>query len=222
MGSAEEEEEDEFHHTTIPPPPRKLADHPCVVPRKLRSAMIKRNHQVSISPTLPEAKKRVKGIKLKKEVPKKRSRKQSTAMATPITKDEEEVVETLNALAGIFSSSSSPPHSIAIDTTPIQFQCSPNNTIINTTTITQEETISQTDEHKGVLLQPLATTNDDNKKTLLLKRCATHVYVSHFIKVLQFVTEEEEEGKKGEEPSRTFTSQVSQKPVLLQTHFVLC
>ncbi|KAL6982678.1 hypothetical protein U1Q18_016066 [Sarracenia purpurea var. burkii] len=84
------------------------------VPRKLRSAMKKRNHE-SNSPPLPDKKKQNHGI-TEVKIPRKDSRKKSKSnrqrdseasprsqtIEGPITKDEEEVVETLNALAEMF------------------------------------------------------------------------------------------------------------------------
>ncbi|XWS25904.1 hypothetical protein CRYUN_Cryun27aG0107400 [Craigia yunnanensis] len=84
------------------------------VPRKLRSAMKKRGRE-SISPALPDSKKlnhtlggvqshKKDGVKKPKLNPKQGesdwSRK--ATVSGPITKDEEEVVETLYALAGMF------------------------------------------------------------------------------------------------------------------------
>ncbi|KAJ6336799.1 hypothetical protein OIU76_006635 [Salix suchowensis] len=101
--------------------PRKLIDD-CngVVPRKLRSAMKKRNRE-SLSPPFPDSKKLshthggVESLKrdgLKKSglnVTQPRpdwSSKQS--FSGPITKDEEEVVETLYSLAGMFAHNEEP------------------------------------------------------------------------------------------------------------------
>ncbi|KAJ6708737.1 hypothetical protein OIU74_009950 [Salix koriyanagi] len=101
--------------------PRKLIDD-CngVVPRKLRSAMKKRNRE-SLSPPFPDSKKLshthggVESLKrdgLKKSglnVTQPRpdwSSKQS--FSGPITKDEEEVVETLYSLAGMFANNEEP------------------------------------------------------------------------------------------------------------------
>uniref|UniRef100_A0A5B6ZW64 Uncharacterized protein n=1 Tax=Davidia involucrata TaxID=16924 RepID=A0A5B6ZW64_DAVIN len=84
------------------------------VPRKLRSAMKKRNHE-SISPPLPDLKKSSHGIN-GVELPKKNGVKKfklnlqqgdaggspRQAIVGPITKDEEEVVETLYALVVMF------------------------------------------------------------------------------------------------------------------------
>ncbi|KAJ6392287.1 hypothetical protein OIU77_026105 [Salix suchowensis] len=101
--------------------PRKLIDD-CngVVPRKLRSAMKKRNRE-SLSPPFPDSKKlshthggeeSLKRDGLKKSglnVTQPRpdwSSKQS--FSGPITKDEEEVVETLYSLAGMFAHNEEP------------------------------------------------------------------------------------------------------------------
>ncbi|KAF8377828.1 hypothetical protein HHK36_031213 [Tetracentron sinense] len=97
---------------------------PAAVPRKLRSAMNKRNHE-SISPPLPYAKKlqhtsngikspRVTGVKKSKQNMKQRSSNpsQGQAVSGPITKDEEEVVETLYALARMFPNNSEPAESV--------------------------------------------------------------------------------------------------------------
>ncbi|CAK9148284.1 unnamed protein product [Ilex paraguariensis] len=83
------------------------------VPRKLRSAMKKRNRE-SDSPPLPDSNKTnntVNGVELIRKDDTKRSKlnmqgdsggSPSHATLGPITKDEEEVVETLYALAGMF------------------------------------------------------------------------------------------------------------------------
>ncbi|XP_037494944.1 uncharacterized protein LOC105635347 isoform X2 [Jatropha curcas] len=84
------------------------------VPRKLRSAMKKRNRE-SISPPLPDSKKlnhSTGGVESPKRVGVKKSKLNLKQVAPnwslkesaggPITKDEEEVVETLYALAGMF------------------------------------------------------------------------------------------------------------------------
>ncbi|KAE8057239.1 hypothetical protein FH972_013945 [Carpinus fangiana] len=81
------------------------------VPRKLRSAMKKRNRE-SISPPLPDSKKlnhTVSGVEshVKNGVKKPKlnvKRTPEQTLSGPITKDEEEVVETLYALAGMFPS----------------------------------------------------------------------------------------------------------------------
>ncbi|XP_062164014.1 uncharacterized protein LOC133870807 isoform X2 [Alnus glutinosa] len=81
------------------------------VPRKLRSAMKKRNRE-SVSPPLPDSKKlnhTVSGVEshVKNGVRKPKLNMKRTPEQTlsgPITKDEEEVVETLYALAGMFPS----------------------------------------------------------------------------------------------------------------------
>ncbi|XP_044475898.1 uncharacterized protein LOC123203557 isoform X2 [Mangifera indica] len=84
------------------------------IPRKLRSAMKKRNRK-SISPPLPDSKKlnhTMCGVKSPKKNGLKKSKlnlKQGSSDSTPkqgigsITKDEKEVVETLYALAEMFS-----------------------------------------------------------------------------------------------------------------------
>ncbi|KAA8537522.1 hypothetical protein F0562_027130 [Nyssa sinensis] len=84
------------------------------VPRKLRSAMKKRNHE-SISPPLPDSKKpshAINGVQLPKKNGVKKFKlnlQKGDAGGSPrhaivgtITKDEEEVVETLHALAEMF------------------------------------------------------------------------------------------------------------------------
>ncbi|KAL9395537.1 hypothetical protein Peur_009790 [Populus x canadensis] len=101
--------------------PRKLIDD-CngVVPRKLRSAMKKRNRE-SVSPPFPDSKKlshthggveslkrdglKKLGLKVTQPGP-DWSSKQS--VCGPITKDEEEVVETLYSLAGMFANNEEP------------------------------------------------------------------------------------------------------------------
>ncbi|KAJ7957863.1 Restriction of telomere capping protein [Quillaja saponaria] len=102
--------------------PKKLFDdcngvHHASVPRKLRSAMKKRNCK-SISSHLPDSKKLKHGMK-GEEYSKKDGIKKSKlsirkrvkdwfvgqTVSWPITKDEEEVVETLYALAGMFPDS---------------------------------------------------------------------------------------------------------------------
>ncbi|KAI9398928.1 hypothetical protein POPTR_002G022800v4 [Populus trichocarpa] len=101
--------------------PRKLIDD-CngVVPRKLRSAMKKRNRE-SVSPPFPDSKKlshshggveslkrdglKKLGLKVTQPGP-DWSSKQS--VCGPITKDEEEVVETLYSLAGMFTNNEEP------------------------------------------------------------------------------------------------------------------
>lgn len=89
-----------------------VVDH-ASVPRKLRSAMKKRNRD-SVSPPLPESKRvnrtlggeslQKDGVNLHKLNLKQRELQWSREGSTsgPITKDEEEVVETLYALAGMF------------------------------------------------------------------------------------------------------------------------
>ncbi|XP_038702655.1 uncharacterized protein LOC119999255 isoform X2 [Tripterygium wilfordii] len=82
------------------------------VPRKLRSAMKKRNRE-SVSPPLPDSKKLNQAIReaeLRKKDGAKKPRlnmkdtdwSHKQAGSGPITKDEEEVVETLYSLAGMF------------------------------------------------------------------------------------------------------------------------
>ncbi|GLU04572.1 hypothetical protein SLE2022_217100 [Rubroshorea leprosula] len=89
-----------------------VVDH-ASVPRKLRSAMKKRNRE-SVSPPLPDTKRlnhtlggespQKDGINKPKLNSKERDSEWSTKLSVsgPITKDEEEVVETLYALAGMF------------------------------------------------------------------------------------------------------------------------
>ncbi|KAA8528745.1 hypothetical protein F0562_036100 [Nyssa sinensis] len=108
-------EEDELHpSTSVSRRPRKFfddcntVDH-ASVPRKLRSAMKKRNHK-SISPPLADLKQlnhATSGVELPRKNGLKKSKLNqqgdSEAIAGPITKDEEEVVETLYALVGMFT-----------------------------------------------------------------------------------------------------------------------
>ncbi|XVE94566.1 hypothetical protein REPUB_Repub02eG0020000 [Reevesia pubescens] len=94
-----------------------VVDH-ASVPRKLRSAMKKRGRE-SISPPLPDSKKlnhtfagvesnKKDGVKKPKLTLKRESDKsRKETVSGPITKDEEEVVETLYALAGMFPDSDS-------------------------------------------------------------------------------------------------------------------
>ncbi|KAI9398927.1 hypothetical protein POPTR_002G022800v4 [Populus trichocarpa] len=102
--------------------PRKQLIDDCngVVPRKLRSAMKKRNRE-SVSPPFPDSKKlshshggveslkrdglKKLGLKVTQPGP-DWSSKQS--VCGPITKDEEEVVETLYSLAGMFTNNEEP------------------------------------------------------------------------------------------------------------------
>ncbi|KAL6215746.1 hypothetical protein ACLB2K_015174 [Fragaria x ananassa] len=76
------------------------------VPRKLRSAMNKR-HRQSTSPSLPHSRKLMSSIEslscdgVKKPCLKQGDRSPKETVSGPITKDEEEVVETLYALAGL-------------------------------------------------------------------------------------------------------------------------
>ncbi|KAI5596750.1 hypothetical protein BDE02_02G022200 [Populus trichocarpa] len=102
--------------------PRKQLIDDCngVVPRKLRSAMKKRNRE-SVSPPFPDSKKlshshggveslkrdglKKLGLKVTQPGP-DWSSKQS--LCGPITKDEEEVVETLYSLAGMFANNEEP------------------------------------------------------------------------------------------------------------------
>ncbi|THG03881.1 hypothetical protein TEA_000595 [Camellia sinensis var. sinensis] len=122
MGSVGSDREDELRPTTSISKRFKLptkffdeyntVDH-ASVPRKLRSAMKKRNHN-SISPPLPDKKKPnngINGVKLpiKNSIKKSKQKQQrdsegspSQIIVRPITKDEEEVVETLYALAEMF------------------------------------------------------------------------------------------------------------------------
>ncbi|PKI45672.1 hypothetical protein CRG98_033988 [Punica granatum] len=77
------------------------------VPRKLRSAMKKRSRE-SLSPPIPNSKKQKHSMSArgspKKDGAKKTKKqgKSGSGFTGPITKDEEEVVETLYALAGMF------------------------------------------------------------------------------------------------------------------------
>ncbi|KAG6783695.1 hypothetical protein POTOM_009361 [Populus tomentosa] len=120
--------------------PRKLIDD-CngVVPRKLRSAMKKRNRE-SVSPPFPDSKKLshthggveslkrdgLKKLGLKVTLPGPDwSSKQS--VCGPITKDEEEVVETLYSLAGMFANNEEPKNecklgNASLDTSPSTLQ----------------------------------------------------------------------------------------------------
>ncbi|KAF8410449.1 hypothetical protein HHK36_002978 [Tetracentron sinense] len=95
---------------------------PAAVPRKLRSAMSKRNHEL-ISPPLPVARKlhltsngikspQIGGVKKFKQNRTQGGLDPLQVVLGPITKDEEEVVETLYALAGMFSNDSEPFKSI--------------------------------------------------------------------------------------------------------------
>ncbi|XP_058098827.1 uncharacterized protein LOC131243470 isoform X3 [Magnolia sinica] len=88
---------------------------PASVPRKLRSAMSKRNRE-SISPPMPDAKKvhhasnrteapLVNGTRRSKHNMKQGSLDRPSKQPISITKDEEEVAEALYALAGIFPDS---------------------------------------------------------------------------------------------------------------------
>ncbi|TXG52065.1 hypothetical protein EZV62_021234 [Acer yangbiense] len=102
------------------------------VPRKLRSAMKKRSRE-SLSPPLPDSKKLNHTISLRVESPLKKdgikksklSMKQGSSdwstnhAAGPITKDEEEVVETLYALAGMFPDNDSHDKR-KLETTPLE------------------------------------------------------------------------------------------------------
>ncbi|XP_034919607.1 uncharacterized protein [Populus alba] len=120
--------------------PRKLIDD-CngVVPRKLRSAMKKRNRE-SVSPPFPDSKKlshthggveslkrdglKKLGLKVTQPGP-DWSSKQS--VCGPITKDEEEVVETLYSLAGMFANNEEPKNecklgNASLDTSPSTLQ----------------------------------------------------------------------------------------------------
>lgn len=120
--------------------PRKLIDD-CngVVPRKLRSAMKKRNRE-SVSPPFPDSKKlshthggveslkrdglKKLGLKVTQPGP-DWSSKQS--VCGPITKDEEEVAETLYSLAGMFANNEEPKNecklgNASLDTSPSTLQ----------------------------------------------------------------------------------------------------
>ncbi|KAJ6998798.1 hypothetical protein NC653_014836 [Populus alba x Populus x berolinensis] len=105
-------------------------DH-ATVPRKLRSAMKKRNRE-SISPHVPDSKKlkhpnsgveppKRDGLKKSRLNVKQQSpdwsRKQS--VCGPITKDEEEVVETLYSLAGMFADNEEPKNDCKLDNTSL-------------------------------------------------------------------------------------------------------
>uniref|UniRef100_A0A6N2LDB2 Uncharacterized protein n=1 Tax=Salix viminalis TaxID=40686 RepID=A0A6N2LDB2_SALVM len=103
-------------------------DH-ATVPRKLRSAMKKRNRE-SISPPFPDSKKPDHpncGVEAPKRVGLKKSRlnvKQPSSdwsgnqsVCGPITKDEEEVVETLYSLAGMFTGNKEPKNDCKLDNT---------------------------------------------------------------------------------------------------------
>ncbi|KAJ6681040.1 hypothetical protein OIU74_019508 [Salix koriyanagi] len=103
-------------------------DH-ATVPRKLRSAMKKRNRE-SISPPFPDSKKPDHpncGVEAPKRVGLKKSRlnvKQPSSdwsgnqsVCGPITKDEEEVVETLYSLAGMFAGNKEPKNGCKLDNT---------------------------------------------------------------------------------------------------------
>ncbi|XP_015869658.3 uncharacterized protein LOC107406955 isoform X2 [Ziziphus jujuba] len=95
------------------------------VPRKLRSVMKKRSRE-SISPPFPDSKRpsNASGIKcyskdsVKKPKPNmKQGGSHSQTESGPITKDEEEVVETLYALAGMF------PNNVASDKPNLDPEC---------------------------------------------------------------------------------------------------
>nr|DAD41164.1 TPA_asm: hypothetical protein HUJ06_015487 [Nelumbo nucifera] len=121
MGGGSEGEEE---HCRAPPPAssaggcKKLRLHrkpfddcnavdPAAVPRKLRSAMQQKRNRESISPPKPDAKKphsmpngiESRSKKYKQNLKQVGDSEQSPSQAGPITKDEEEVVETLYALA---------------------------------------------------------------------------------------------------------------------------
>ncbi|XP_011045100.1 PREDICTED: uncharacterized protein LOC105140104 isoform X2 [Populus euphratica] len=105
------------------------ADH-ATVPRKLRSAMKKRSRE-SISPHVPDSKKLnnpnsgvespkrdgLKKSRLNKQPSSDWSREQS--VCGPITKDEEEVVETLYSLAGMFADTEEPKNDCKLDDTSL-------------------------------------------------------------------------------------------------------
>ncbi|KAF9683136.1 hypothetical protein SADUNF_Sadunf05G0180700 [Salix dunnii] len=103
-------------------------DH-ATVPRKLRSSMKKRNRE-SISPPFPDSKKPGHpncGVEAPKRDGLKKSRlnvKQPSpdwsgnqSVCGPITKDEEEVVETLYSLAGMFAGNKEPKNDCKLDNT---------------------------------------------------------------------------------------------------------
>ncbi|KAL1820770.1 hypothetical protein ACET3Z_015639 [Daucus carota] len=108
-----DDEEDEYHPCVTKSKriklPRKFfddcqkVDHSSV-PRKLRSAIRKRRRE-SISPHFPEVRRlnlSANGIELQ---PKESEGSPGLASVMPVSKDEEEVAETLNALAEMFSDS---------------------------------------------------------------------------------------------------------------------
>ncbi|KAH8509586.1 hypothetical protein H0E87_011367 [Populus deltoides] len=105
-------------------------DH-ATVPRKLRSAMKKRNRE-SISPRVPDSKKLKhpnSGVESPKRDGLKKSRlnvkqpspdwSREQSVCGPITKDEEEVVETLYSLAGMFADNEEPKNDCKLDNTSL-------------------------------------------------------------------------------------------------------
>ncbi|KAI5590056.1 hypothetical protein POPTR_005G238800v4 [Populus trichocarpa] len=105
-------------------------DH-ATVPRKLRSAMKKRNRE-SISPHVPDSKKLNhpnSGVESSKRDGLKKSRlnvkqpspdwSREQSVRGPITKDEEEVVETLYSLAGMFTDNEEPKNDCKLDNTSL-------------------------------------------------------------------------------------------------------
>ncbi|XP_040364687.1 uncharacterized protein LOC112171858 isoform X3 [Rosa chinensis] len=105
------EDEEELPSKRIKLPRKSMGDsnggvHLASVPRKLRSAMKKR-HRQSTSPSLSNSRKLLGGTEslncdgVKKPCLKQGDRSPKETVSGPITKDEEEVVETLYALAGL-------------------------------------------------------------------------------------------------------------------------
>ncbi|KAG6774715.1 hypothetical protein POTOM_022081 [Populus tomentosa] len=105
-------------------------DH-ATVPRKLRSAMKKRNRE-SISPHVPDSKKLNhpnSGVESPKRDGLKKSRlnvkqpspdwSRKQSVCGPITKDEEEVVETLYSLAEMFADNEEPKNDCKLDNTSL-------------------------------------------------------------------------------------------------------
>ncbi|KAM5565118.1 hypothetical protein ABKV19_019242 [Rosa sericea] len=103
-------EDEELPSKRIKLPTKSMGDcngvHLASVPRKLRSAMKKR-HRQSTSPSLSNSRKLLSGTEslncdgVKKPCLKQGDRSPKETVSGPITKDEEEVVETLYALAGL-------------------------------------------------------------------------------------------------------------------------
>ncbi|XP_062020505.1 uncharacterized protein LOC133736911 isoform X2 [Rosa rugosa] len=103
-------EDEELPSKRIKLPTKSMGDcngvHLPSVPRKLRSAMKKR-HRQSTSPSLSNSRKLLSGTEslncdgVKKPCLKQGDRSPKKTVSGPITKDEEEVVETLYALAGL-------------------------------------------------------------------------------------------------------------------------